>query len=71
MRVLNLPEMVQISDPDQVLEERIKHELALAFEAREGGKPEVATWHWGEFVRLIEERRPERVREMERARGIA
>ena len=53
------------------LERRISEELRLCERARDEGRRAAASLHWEQFVRLIAQRSPKRVRQMERERGLS
>ena len=62
--------MHAMTHPDALLEDRIKAELALCEKAKAEGRRASAALHWEEFVRLIAQRSPKRVRQMEREQGL-
>ena len=55
---------------DADLERRIRDELRLCEQARDEGRRAAAAVHWETFIRLIAQRSPKRVREMERERNL-
>jgi hypothetical protein len=62
---------VQRIDSDELREIHIRSELANMQACKALGNTAQAAVHWTNAARLIKARSPERVRQMERERGIA